>query len=169
MMPAESECVLEPEALRITPIEARASVRLKAWESGCPRPELSGFHLKQLGPGEWLVVSDTVDGPTLLAVIEKQVQERPIVVVDVSHGLRALRVSGPSIREVLAKGCGLDLHPRVFPPTSCTRTRLARLPVIVHCVDPKPHFDLYVGRSHVLWLTGWLKDAAAEFCRRGAR
>src|ERR1700722_11414645 len=103
-MPLEDECVLEPDALRITPLEGRASVLLKAWESGCPRPELGAFQLKQLGPGEWLVVSDTVDGATLLAVIEKQIEGRPIAVVDVSHGLRALRVSGPSIREGLARG-----------------------------------------------------------------
>jgi heterotetrameric sarcosine oxidase gamma subunit len=162
MIPVESDCVFEPEALRITPLEDRASVRMKAWEPGCPQPELNGFQPKQLGPREWLVTSDTIDGSTLRAIIEKQVQEHPIVVVDVSHGLHALRVSGPSIREVLARGCGLDLHPRAFPPSSCTRTRLARLPVIVDCVDPKPQFDLYVGRSQVLWLTGWLRTAAHE-------
>lgn len=58
---------------------------------------------------------------------------------------------------------GLDLHPEHFPADRCTRTRFAQLPAIVHCTDPKPRFDLYVGRSYFAYLQSWLSDAALEF------
>jgi sarcosine oxidase subunit gamma len=155
--------------LQIGEIENRAAVHLKSWVSK-PRtgsfvpPDLKG-HLSVLtfSPREWIVVSDRVKGGELREHLVRHLDGDGIAVVDLSSGLKALRLEGPESREVLSKGCGLDLHPRVFPPGRCTRTRLAQLAVILDCNSSAPRFDLYVGRSYFSWLHAWLKDAAAEF------
>jgi sarcosine oxidase subunit gamma len=118
--------------------------------------------LLRLGPGEWLAISDAIAGPTLEDRLRRHVGGQNIAAVDLSCALKALRVDGLAARELLAKGCGLDLHPNFFPAGRATRTRLAQLAVIVDCVDPTSRFDLYVGRSYLTWLRSWLVDASAS-------
>jgi sarcosine oxidase subunit gamma len=74
-----------------------------------------------------------------------------------------LRVQRPDARELLSKGCGLDLHPRFFAPDQCARTRFAQIPVVIDCLNGPSRFELYVARSHLSYLHSWLVDAAAEF------
>ena len=79
-------------------------------------------HAVWLAPGEWLMIS-TASAPDEL---EYQVGEtvRPLggAVVDVSAQRIGVRIAGTRAREVLAKGCSIDLHPRVFVPGSATQT-----------------------------------------------
>jgi len=127
-------------------------------------PGLGGqVRLLDVGPAEWLVVSDILDAPTLQNSLDRHLKSSSLVAVDVSCGLKALRVEGGDARELLSKGCGLDLHPHSFPAGRVTRTRFAQLAVILDCIDPAPRFDLYVGRSYVAYLESWLTDAAREF------
>jgi sarcosine oxidase subunit gamma len=44
----------------------------------------------------------------------------------------ALELSGPSAKDVLAKGCSLDLDARSWSVGSCAQTLLARAQVILH-------------------------------------
>jgi hypothetical protein len=76
-------------------------------------------------PLESLLVFDSVPGPKLHEHVAQHLGQESIAVVDLSCGLRALRLEGPTTRELLSKGCGLDLHPDSFPAGRCTRTRLA--------------------------------------------
>ena len=88
-------------------------------------------------------------------------------IVDVSDGRVALRLAGPNARDVLAKGCPLDLHPRAFPSGSCAQSLLAKAAVLIHLLDDDPHrgptFDLYVARSSAHYLFAWLEDAGCEY------
>jgi len=158
------------EAVQITEIPARAVVRLKPssqaeMSEASIMPSGLGERVRVLSfsPCEWLVVSDVIEGPRLAERLQAHVAGEAMAVVDLSCALKALWIEGPAAREVLRKGCGLDLHPRAFPAGHCTRTRLGQLAVIVDCTDPAPRFDLYVGRSYVTYLKSWLIDAAAEF------
>jgi sarcosine oxidase subunit gamma len=112
-----------------------------------------------LGPGEWLLISDTLAARTLREHALK-LHQQGIAAVGPSPGLAALLLEGPVARDVLTQACGLDLHPVSFPLGTCTRTRLAQLPIIIDYVDTKPRFDLYVGRSYRSYLCSWLRDAA---------
>lgn len=105
-----------------------------------------------LGPDEWLVAGD-VDVAALEA--------RGALVVDVGHARAVLTLGGPGARDVLARGCPLDLDTRAFPVGGCAQSRLARLSVLLHrrAVD---RFDLYVGRSYAVACWQWLVAAAAE-------
>ena len=83
--------------------------------------------------------------------------------VDVSHGRTVLRLSGPRTRDLLAKGCSLDLHPSVFKAGHCAQTTLARINVLIHLRNQDGAFDLYCPRSYALSLWHWVTTSAAEF------
>jgi len=112
-----------------------------------------------LGPDEWLVVVEG-DAPDLLPRLERAVVGRRAAVSDLSSSRAIIEIGGSAARDVLAAGCGLDLHPRAFGPGQCAQTLLARVPVILDQLDEVPHFRLLVRRSYVRWLVDWLIDAA---------
>jgi sarcosine oxidase subunit gamma len=51
---------------------------------------------------------------------------RRLYAVDVSASRAVIELAGAQARAVLAKGCGLDLHPRSFTAGRCAQTVLAR-------------------------------------------
>lgn len=122
-----------------------------------------------LGPDEWLVTtSGTEDaGGTgdagLLARLDGALTGHRASVVDVSDGRTVIVLRGARARDVLAKGCSLDLHPRQFRPGRCAQTLLARAGVLIHQTDPDPVYDIHVDRSYAQYLWTWFEDAAAEF------
>jgi len=158
------------EAIEISEVNDRAIVRLCAWGETLPPasvlvpPGLGGrVRLLALAPREWLVVSDLIDGPSLQSRLREHLEVQSTAAVDLSSGLKALRVEGPAARDLLSKGCGLDFHPNSFPAGRTVRTRFAQLFATLDCVDPTPRFDLYVARSYLRWLKSWLLDGALEF------
>lgn len=119
-----------------------------------------------LAPGSWLVVQDAAE-----ASLERTLRERlahVAAVVDQSHGRAGLRLAGPRAREVLGKGCRLDLHPRAFAPGMCAQTIIAQIGVLLHQVDERPTYDLYVASSYALDFLEWLSASAAEFGYRSS-
>ena len=157
-----------PDAIHISRITTRAIVHLKSWmparASSHPLapPVLNDCRLLTLAPGEWLLISDNLP-EQILREHAHHLREQGIAYAGPSMGLAAIELKGPAARDVLAKSSGLDLHPLRFPMGTCTRTRLAKLPVIVDYLDEKPRFELYVGRSYLPYLCSWLNDAAVEF------
>jgi sarcosine oxidase subunit alpha len=100
-----------------------------------------------LGPDEWLIVGT-----------------RPALdVVDVSANRTTIELSGAKARDVLMKGCSLDLHPRAFGPGRCAQTALARAAIILHQTTDEPAYRILVRSSFAEYLAEWLMDAAAEF------
>ena len=87
--------------------------------------------------------------------------------LDLGHARTALRVSGPMARELLAKGCPLDVDG--LEAGDCASTRLGPFNIVLYC-RAGDCFDLYVFRSFGLAMWEWLADEAAEFgyaVRRG--
>jgi len=111
-----------------------------------------------LGPDEWLVVGAD-NAETALASATEHLHA---AVVDVSDGRTAIAISGPNARDVLAKGCPLDLHPKVFAPGRCAQTLIAHVHIILHQVHDAPRYEVYVHRSFADHLWRWLEDAAQE-------
>jgi sarcosine oxidase subunit gamma len=120
-----------------------------------------------LGPDQWLVTCPAADAARLVGALREALADVHAAVTNVSDGRVAFRLAGPSARDVLAKGCPLDLHPRAFPVGGCAQSLLAKASVLIHLVDDDrergPSFDVYVARSfaHYLWL--WLEDAGREY------
>jgi sarcosine oxidase, subunit gamma len=102
-----------------------------------------------LGPAEFLVVDgDPVDLPGG---------------VDVSANRTTIELSGPHARDILEKGCALDLHPRVFTAGRCAQTAIARAQVILWQLSDAPVYHLMVRGSFARYLADWLVDAAGEY------
>lgn len=66
-----------------------------------------------VGPGEWLVLSETDTAEDLQRNLAMLLSDTAHV-VDQSDGRVVLRLSGPNVRRILAKGIAIDLHPSVF-------------------------------------------------------
>ena len=99
-----------------------------------------------LGPSEWLIVDgDPLDLPGG---------------VDVSANRTTLQLTGPHARDVLEKGCTLDLHPRAFAAGHCAQTTVARTQVILWQVTDEPGYHLLVRGSFAQYLADWLVDAS---------
>ena len=70
-------------------------------------------------------------------------------------------MSGPRAKDVIAKGCGLDLDRRAWTAGSCAQTLLARVPVILH--EREETTGVLVRPSYSSYVVDWLLGAAAEF------
>ena len=80
--------------------------------------------------------------------------------VDVSHAWSVLRVQGPRVRDLLAKGCAVDLEQ--MRADACRPTAVGRFDVLLCCIE-EDGFDLFVARSLAQSFADWLLRAGAEF------
>jgi methylglutamate dehydrogenase subunit D len=111
------------------------------------------------GPGQWLLVTEEADALAQLTVrLAGQA-----AVSDQSSSRAVIRVSGPRVRDVLAKGCMIDLHPRAFSPGDAAMTAIALISVQIWQLDDKPTYDLLVPRSMAASFWSWFGASAAEF------
>jgi sarcosine oxidase, subunit gamma len=156
-------------------------IRLQAWECELPVPSVveqvlgiawptatgavaSGGYADILctGPTDWLIVSTDPDFEPLLERVQKAFERSAYRATNVSSALRRTQIEGTHARALLSKGGGLDVHPQMFPPGRCARTRLAGMPVIVRCTEEST-FQCIVAASYGDYLDSWLADAALEF------
>jgi sarcosine oxidase subunit gamma len=121
-----------------------------------------------LGPDEWLVIGPDGDSPDLVTRLGEAVGEGPGSVVDVSANRDTLVLSGPNARDLLEKGCTLDLHPLSFTAGSCAQTTFARGHVLLWQTGAEDSpsgavYRLLFRGSFADYFADWLTDAAAEF------
>jgi sarcosine oxidase subunit gamma len=116
-----------------------------------------------LGPNEFLIVTEPGAEATLVTALRQGLGGQRAAVTDVSDGRTIIEISGRNARDVLAKGCGLDLHPRVFGPGQCAQSGLAKARILLRQIDASPRFEIFVERSHAEYLWLWLNDAAREY------
>ena len=114
-----------------------------------------------LGPDEWLIVGE--EGLEVGAELAKAFSDRHVSVLDVSANRVIIELSGPGAREVLAKGCSLDLHPREFATDQCAQTLFAQVQIILEKTTDAPTFRIYVRPSFSRYLADWLLNAVSEF------
>lgn len=117
-----------------------------------------------LGPDEWLVRSA---GPVEAGVLEAKLTGvlsgntgAWATAVDVGSGYTVVELTGTRVREVLARGCPLDLHPRLFKEGQCAQSFFfkASIVLIPTGVD---HYEVVVRRSFADYFCRILLDAAA--------
>lgn len=116
-----------------------------------------------LGPDEWLLVTLPARETVLADQLGRALEGLFTSVTDVSSGQTVINLSGEHCRDVLAKGCTLDLHPRVFGPGQCAQTLLAKAGALIRPLDDTPSFDVIVRRSFAEYVWLWLDDAANEY------
>jgi sarcosine oxidase subunit gamma len=126
-----------------------------------------------LGPDEWLLTSTAHTPDELDEQTRETVQPLGGAVVDVSAQRIGLRLTGSRARDVLVKGCSIDVHPRVFGRGRAAQTTVGLAGVILlglsDPADTDPagpqqgDFLLLVRSSFARYLAEWLLDAAEEF------
>ncbi|MGW5450060.1 sarcosine oxidase subunit gamma [Streptomyces asiaticus] len=127
----------------------------------CGDTTASGPHTALwLGPDEWLVLSEA---PIDTAELRQALAGDPGSVVDVSANRTTLELSGPAARQVLEKGCRLDLHPRAFGPGRAVSTTVGPVPVLLWQLDDAPTYRLLPRSSFADYLARWLIDAMREY------
>jgi sarcosine oxidase subunit gamma len=130
--------------------------------NGPKRATANGLSLIGIGPGQYLAVAEGDLAKELLARIAGALVGLAAV-VDQSDAKAILRLSGPHARDVLAKGCSVDLHPRVFTTEDAATTLASLVPCQIGLLDDEPTFELAVPLSYARGFWFWLTAAAAEF------
>lgn len=156
-------CVISAGANKASEVAAKMhSVTGLELPMGPKRVSKNGFVLIGTAPGQWLAVAESREAralPAMLGVALKGLA----TVVDLSDGKAVLRISGWRARDTLAKGCSLDLHPRVFKPGSVATTPVALIDCVIWQVDEAPTYDLAVPTSYAESFWSWLTASAAEY------
>lgn len=120
-----------------------------------------------LGPDEWLVTGPSDERAAVARALQEALAGHHHALTDVSAQSAVLVLSGGRVREVLAKGCRLDLHARSFAPGACAQTTLAKAQVLLYRPGAAPTCEIAVRNSFAVYLVTWLLDAMAEY-RGGA-
>lgn len=117
-----------------------------------------------LGPDEWLAVcGGEEDAFTVVEEMESALDGKHALVSDVSHSRLIFALEGERARDVLLKGCSVDLDPVAFTAGQCAQTALARAHMLLHQVSETPCYHLYAHRSFADYVFSWLRDAAQEY------
>lgn len=110
------------------------------------------------GPDHWLAISKR---PDLQARLEEAAGDHGTI-VDQTDSRAVLRLTGPRVRDVLAKGCPIDLHPLAFRLGDAAVTLISHVGVQLWRPDDEG-FVLAVSRSYTGSFWSWLSASAGEF------
>ena len=128
-----------------------------------PRRAVSGvFAFAGIGPDQWLASAEGVESPGFANRLRGRIGLFAAV-TDQSDARLVLRLSGPRVREVLAKGVPVDLHPKAFKPGDVANTVVAHIGVQIDMLDAAPVYQLTAPRSTAGSFWSWLTSSAAEF------
>ncbi len=119
-----------------------------------------------LGPNEWLIITEQPEN--LHKKLTKMLKDHHVSVLIVTDSRTTISVSGKHARDVLKKGCGLDLHPNTFGPGDCAQTAFASTQVLIHQTSETKGtkyatYHISVNRSFAEYVWAWLEDAAQEY------
>jgi len=113
------------------------------------------------GPGHWLVLGQQATEPAEARLDAAFGTHASIFDQGGSRVLLELR--GPRVRDVLAKGVSIDLHPRSFRTGDVAVTTASHLAVHLWQVADDPVYRLLVVRTYFDSLWRWLAASAAEY------
>lgn len=116
-----------------------------------------------LGPDEWYLRTAHGAERDTAVTLEQALAGQHVAINPVGSGLATLEFGGAHARDVLEKGCTLDLHPRAFGEGQCAQTLLAKANVLLCPRGAQPAYEIVVRRSLADYLFAWLTDAADEF------
>jgi sarcosine oxidase subunit gamma len=150
-------------ALRGAPATLRAAagaLGLEAVAEPCRASWSISRALLWLGPDERLLL-DEQRGESVRELLERALGSQPHSLVDVSHAMTALEISGPGAATALNLGCPLDFEPDRFPVGMCTRTLFAKAQIVLWRTGAES-FRLEVARSFGPYVAKLLALAARE-------
>jgi heterotetrameric sarcosine oxidase gamma subunit len=114
-----------------------------------------------LQPGIWAIAAPR-GAEGALARDLSDIAAASAAVIDQSHGRCTIRIEGARVRDALAKGCRLDLHPKAFSVGATATTQIAHIGCLLHHADIDA-FELTMMATFAEAYWEWLTGAAAEF------
>jgi sarcosine oxidase, subunit gamma len=120
----------------------------------------NAYDVLWLGPDEWLVCSRQQQAATLEGKLTQALTGQFASAVDIGSGYTLLEVSGEKVRDVIARGCPLDLHPRVFAPGQCAQSHYFKASIVLVPAS-EDTYELVVRRSFADYFCRIMLDAAA--------
>ena len=115
-----------------------------------------------MGPDEWLIILPAGAQTRAVAALREALREHHASAVDTTGGYTLVNVGGVRRRELLAKGCTLDLHAGSFSSGQCAQTNLGKAGVLlIPRGDSRDaeSFDVIVRRSFADYLGIWLEHS----------
>ena len=139
----------------------------RALGAALPRPaglasRIDSVTLFGLGPDEWLIRVSPNDEEEWLARLDEAAAGSFSAVVRVSDAWRVFTLAGPETLDVLSQATGVDLHPSRFPTGRAVRAAFARITALMHRVDDRPSFDVYVDASLARYAGRWMERAVGN-------
>ena len=125
--------------------------------------DTGAYQISWAGPDEWIIYTAAGAEGLLLGQLRSALENVHSSVVDVSDYYTILRISGARARDVLAKGCPLDLHPSVFGPGKCAGSLFLKAAIRILQVDDTPVYDLQVRWTFADYLFQHLVRGAEEW------
>jgi len=126
------------------------------------RASKNGVTFAGTGQGQWIASAEGAEAAGFAAKLRARIGPFAAV-TDQSDARLVLRLGGPRVREVLAKGIPVDLHARVFKPDDVATTLAAYVGVQIDMLDDAPTYQLATPRSTAASFWSWLSASAAEF------
>jgi sarcosine oxidase subunit gamma len=114
------------------------------------------------GPGQWLLAAEPHAAEGFPARVAGLAQGLALA-ADQSDGRGILELSGARVRDVLARGIAVDLHPRSFGPGSVALTMASHVDVTLWQHDEAPAYGLAVARGFAGSLWEWLEETGLQF------
>ena len=116
-----------------------------------------------LGPDEWLILTEAAELDSLKGDLTRALIKSHSALVDVSDNSTIIEIKGRYSREVLMKGCSLDIHPSIFQTGCSAQIDLALANIILLKTADEPIYQIIVRASFARYVWDWLLDAANEF------
>ena len=121
-----------------------------------------------LGPDEWLIRTKLDEEEYWFAKLVEATAATFSAVVLVSDAWRVFTIAGPETLEVLAQSTGADVHPSACPTGRALRTAFAGTSALIHRIDDRPAFDVYVDAALARYAGRWIESATGAVVRTGS-
>ena len=111
------------------------------------------------GPRTWLIVSND---NKILDKINKKFNSKDFAITDISHSRAVIQIAGKNAKEVLKKGCPINIGE--LKKNSCAGTVFQGITIIVDCLNSDPDIiNLFALRSFGESFYHHISDSALEF------
>jgi heterotetrameric sarcosine oxidase gamma subunit len=136
------------------------TIGIKPPDKPCISTQSSESNVIWIAPSRWLIIEK--EQRDLFDLINQNVTSDMAAITDQSHSRCVIRLSGKETRNVLRKGCSLDLDDAHFKINEAKTTNLFHMNALIHCSDENS-FDIYVARSFGQSFFEVITHAAAEY------
>ena len=119
-------------------------------------------HIVWLAPDEFMIICEAGKDEELTNAINASFESWHVAVTNITDALAAFHLKGDAVRQVLAKGCALDLHHNSFTSGDAAQTMLSHDTVTIMALA-NDEFIVICRTSFASYLHDWLCDAALEY------